>query len=55
MKTINNAQITEIQRIVNGETTSKDAVCRMYGLTPDQLQQVMNHKVEASNEEKSDS
>ena len=52
MKTISKEQIVEIKRIVNGETTSKDAVCRMYGLTPDQLQQVMEYNVEASDEKK---
>lgn len=53
MKTINREQIVEIKRIVNGKSTSKDAACRMYGLTPDQLQQVMEYDEGAENEEKS--
>ena len=40
-KTISDEQIAYIKRIASGGTTSMDALARMYGLTEDQLRQVL--------------
>lgn len=33
--------VEEIRRMVAGGTTSKDVIARMYGLTPEQLEEIL--------------
>lgn len=40
-KTVTDEQIADIKRIASGGTTSMDVLARMYGLTEDQLRQVL--------------
>lgn len=44
MTTIDNDKIAEIKRAMNGGSTSKDIICRMYGVTEGQLLQVLNYE-----------
>ncbi|MBY0483479.1 hypothetical protein [Nitrosomonas sp.] len=43
-KSLSDAQIAEIKRIVNGKSTSRSGLCWMYGITEEQLDQVLAHK-----------
>lgn len=38
---IGEAKVEEIRRMVAGGSTSKDVIARMYGLTPEQLEEIL--------------
>ena len=41
---LSDAQIAEIKRIIEGAETSRSGICWMYGITEEQLKQVLEHK-----------